>query len=104
MHTGGVVEVDRETWVAMLGFAGFTLALFGYLAAMKRDLRAEIGDCRAETASLRTELKSDLADLRKDLKSDIANVRSDIGRLDGRMTTLEQRTYDISTRLPARPA
>lgn len=107
--------MDRETWVAMLGFAGFALALFGYLAAMKRDLRAEIGDGRAETASLRTELKSDiaglrtelksdLADLRKDLKADIADVRSDIGRLDGRMTTLEQRTYDLSTRLPARPA
>lgn len=77
--------VEQQTWMTLLGMAGFTLALFTYLGAMKRDLRAEISDCRS------------------DLKADIADVKADIGRLDGRLTTIEQRTYDLSTRLPPAP-
>ena len=114
--------VELENLVYLTGLAGFTLTLFGYLHTMKRDLRAEIhgfrtglkgdnaslrSELKSEIAGLRSELKSEIRDCRADLKADIADVKADIGRLDGRLTTIEQRTYDLSTRLPpaaARPA
>ena len=130
LHTGKVIEVELESLVNLAALAGFALMLFGYLHTMKRDLRAEIGACRSElkgdSASLRTELKgeigacrselkteindcrselkTEISDCRSDLKADIADVKADIGRLDGRLTTIEQRTYDLSTRLPPAPA
>lgn len=42
-HTEKVIELEQQTWVNLLGFAGFGLALLGYLASMKRDLKTEIG-------------------------------------------------------------
>ncbi len=104
--------VEQQTWMTLLGVAGFALALFGYLAAMKRELRADIGGLRAElkgdNAELRTELKGDIAELRTELKSDISQlrteIRGDLAKVDSRLTTLEQRTFDLSTRLPPAPA
>lgn len=78
--------VEQQTWMTLLGVAGFSLALLGYLANMKRELKSEIG-------GVRTELKAEITYTRVDLKADI-------GRLDARLVTLENRTYDISTRLP----
>jgi hypothetical protein len=114
-----VIVVEQDTWVTLLGFAGFAVALFGYLGAIRRDLRFEIGACRselkAEIGAFRSELKAEIrqvsdelrgtdgrlsgqiADLRREMKGEFAKV-------DARLTTLEQRTYDLSTRLPARPA
>ena len=93
--------VEQQTWMTLLGVAGFSLALLGYLATMKRELKAEIG-------GVRTELKADIADTRAELKSEITHTRvdlkADIGRLDARLVTLENRTYDISARLPPAPA
>ncbi|MBA4607568.1 hypothetical protein H1W00_03685 [Aeromicrobium sp. Marseille-Q0843] len=34
--------MDLESTITLVGFAAFAVALLGYLAAMKRDLRAEI--------------------------------------------------------------
>jgi septal ring factor EnvC (AmiA/AmiB activator) len=93
--------VEQQTWVTLLGVAGFTLALAGYLHTVKRDLRTEL---KGDIAGLRTELKAEIADCRADLKADIADVKADIGRLDGQLTTIEQRPSPLSTRLPPAPA
>jgi hypothetical protein len=71
--------------------------LKGDIAGLRSELKGEINACR-------TELKTEIRDCRADLKADIADVKADIGRLDGRLTTIEQRTYDLSTRLPQSPA
>lgn len=104
--------MDQQTWTTLVGLAGFSLAMITYLTAMKRDLKAEIGSSRAELkadiGSLRTELKTEIADTRTELKADIASVRDDlkaeIARVEIRLISLENRTYDISTRLPAAPS
>ena len=93
--------MEQQTWVSLLGMAGFTLALAGYLHTVVRDLRSEL---KAEISGCRSELKGEIGSLRSELKADIADVRSDIARLDGRLTTIEQLTYDLSTRLPPAPA
>jgi hypothetical protein len=122
-----VIEVELETLVNLAALAGFALALFGYLHTMKRDLRNEfkgdIGACRIELkdqisglrtelkdqiSGLRTELKDEISGLRTELKGDIAELRREMkgefAKVDNRLTTLEQRTYDLSTRLPTSPA
>lgn len=65
--------------MTLLGFVGSGLALLGYLASMKRDLKSDIASARSES-------------------------KADIGRIDSRLVALEARTYDISTRLPPAPA
>ena len=57
----------------------------GFHAAMRREVKTEIG-------ALRTELKDDFAGLRTELKGDIAGLRTelkgDIERLDDRVYAL----------------
>lgn len=93
--------MEQQTWATLAGFAGFGLAMITYLTAMKRDLKTEI-------SGFRTELKTDISDLRTELKTDIADTRAelkaDIARVEVRLISLENRTYDISTRLPAAPS
>lgn len=114
-----MIVVEQQTWMAFLGVAGFFLALMGYLANMKRDLKSDIGRVRTDLGDTRRELKADIADTRRELKAEIADTRTelkaeisdtrtdlkaDIRRLDSRLVTLENRTYDISARLPPAPA
>lgn len=97
MQTVEMIVLEQQSWVTLLGFAGFAVALFGYLATFKRDMRSDMKE-------MRTELKGDIAGLRTEVKGDIAGLRTelkgDLHRIDDRLTTLENRTYDISTRLP----
>ena len=97
--------MEQQTWVSLLGMAGFTLALATYLHTTLRDLRTEL---RAEISGCRSELKGEMAGMRSELKGDIAELRREMklefAKVDGRLTTLEQRTYDLSTRLPPAPA
>ena len=115
--------VEQETWVTLAALAGFALTLFTYLGASLRGLSGELAatrsELRVEIADTRTELKQmisgtdtrlsgEIGSLRTELKSDIAEfrreVRDEFSKLDGRITTLEQRSYDLSTRLPPAPA
>ena len=70
--------MDQQTWTTLLGMAGFTLALFGYLRSMKAEISDEIGRL---------------------------GKRMDDGftRVDSRLTMLEQRTFELASRLPAPP-
>ena len=116
LHTGRVIEVELDTLVSLAALAGFGVAILGYLHTMKRDLRAEfrseISGCRSELkgemAGMRSELKDEMAGMRSELKGDIAELRREMkqefAKVEGRLTTLEQRTYDLSTRLPPAPA
>lgn len=93
-HTEGVIVLEQQTWVTLLGFAGFGLALMGYLASMKRDLKTEIRDAGADAKADNERLEAQVADTRTELKTDL-------GRLDGRLVALESRMHDIAVRLPA---
>jgi hypothetical protein len=84
-----VIVVDQQTWMTLFGMAGFTLTLFGYLRAIKADLKAEI-------TGMETRLTG---------RIDRLEVRVDDGfdRVDAHLSVLEQRTYDLAVRLPAPP-
>ncbi len=92
--------VEQQTWMTLVGCASLAVALAAYLAVIFRHLRDDISKLRTElkddTAQLRTELKDDTAQLRTEL-------RADLGSIDARLISLENRTYDISSRLPAAP-
>lgn len=82
------------------------------VAELRSELRSDItelrGELKSDITNLRSELKSDIAELRSELKSDTAELRGEmrdgLGRIDARLTVIEQRTYDLSTRLPPAPA
>lgn len=111
--------MDLNTWVSLGVLLGFAITLFGYLGTIKRDLTAAIVTVDAKVDASRIELKGDISDLRGELKGDISELRvelkgdisdlrgelkGELGKLDARLMSLENRTYDISTRLPAAPA
>lgn len=107
--------VEQQTWMTLVGSAAFAVAMAGLLLTIRRDLMTAIVNVRTDLKSdiaqvdhrvrdFRAELKGDIADLRTELKEDIADLKTDIGRVDSRLTTLENRTYDISARLPPAPA
>ena len=125
-----MITVSQESWVSLAAIGAFAIALFGYLRNISKDLKTEIGTTRTELkgdiASLddkldktRTELKGDIGAIRTELKGDIASLddkldktRAELvgaltggfAKVEARLINLEQRTYDISTRLPAAPA
>lgn len=88
--------MEQQTWVSLAALAGFALALFTYLGAIRRDLKSEI-------SGLRSELKSDISDLRTELADTRAELKAEIHKLDGRMTVMEQRTYDLRGLLSPAP-
>ena len=77
--------MDTQTLTTLIGMvigmAGFALALFGYLATMKRDLKTEM-------ATMGSRLDARIDELRTDLRAGFASV-------DQRLAVLEQRTYDL---------
>jgi hypothetical protein len=122
-----MIVLEQQTWVTLVGllvgFASFGLAALAYLASMRQEIKGDIGGLRTEfrgdisdlrtelktdISDLRTELKTDISDLRTELKTDIAEFRADFrtesAKVDRRLSALEERTYDIASRLPARPA
>lgn len=99
MHTGNVSFMDTQTTTLLIGFAGFVVAQFTYLATMKRDLRTEIAD-RFATERTHNDSKFDAIDARFDsVDQRIAELRSDMKQgfasVEIRLGTLEQRTYDL---------
>ena len=106
MHTGTVGFMDTQTTTLLIGFAGFVVAQFTYLATMKRDIRSEMA---ARFAAERThydskfdaiDSKFDAIDSRFDaLDLRITDLRADMKQgfasVDTRLITLEQRTYDL---------
>ena len=90
------------------GRADLTAAIGGLRIELKSDTADLRSELKSDITDLRTELKSDITDLRSELKSDTAELRGEmrdgLGRIDARLTVIEQRTYDLSTRLPPAPA
>jgi len=73
--------MDTQTLTTLIGMAGFTLALFGYLATMKRDLKTDMSTQIAATNARIDELRTDM--------------RTGFASVDQRLAVLEQRTYDL---------
>ncbi len=106
MHTGNVSFMDTQTTTLLIGFAGFVVAQFTYLATMKRDLRTEIAD-RFATERTHNDSKFDVIDSKFDaidarfdsVDQRIAELRADMKQgfasVEIRLGTLEQRTYDL---------
>ena len=114
-----MITVSQESWVALAAIGAFAIALFGYLRNISKDLKAEIGKVDDKVDKTRTELVSVIGATRTELKGNIANLDDTIqktrtelvsaltggfAKVEARLIALEQRTYDISTRLPAAPA
>ena len=85
----------------------------------RTELTGNIANLDDTIGKTRTELVSAIGATRTELKGDIANLDDTIGKtrtelvsaltggfakVEARLIALEQRTYDISTRLPAAPA
>ena len=85
-----MITVSQESWVTLAAIGAFAIALFGYLRNISKDLKAEIGKVDDTIGKTRTELVSALT--------------GGFAKVEARLIALEQRTYDISTRLPAAPA
>ena len=96
-HTEKVIALSLDTWVSLATLAA---GLAGMYAALRRELRTDIGglrtemrsgfvDLRSEISSVRTELRQDMTELRTELKQDMTELRTelkaDIGRLDDRV-------------------
>ena len=118
--------MSQESWVSLATLGAFAIALFGYLRNISRDLTIAIRKVGDNIDRTRTELKSDIASFGDkgdiaglDDKGDIAGlddkldktrtelvdvITGGFAKVESRLINLEQRTYDISTRLPAAPA
>ena len=87
---------------------GVGLAILGMSLTILGMMSRKFGKLGAEIVGTRKELKTEIAGLRTELKGDIARLdaRMDagFGRVETRLTTLEQRTYELSMRLPPLPA
>ena len=103
----GGVRTDMGGWQADLGsdITGLRDELKADITGLRDELKADIGELRtelkADIGELRTELKADVGELRTELRGEL---REGLGRIDARLTVIEQRTYDLSTRLPPAPA
>lgn len=73
--------MDTQTLTTLIGMAGFAVALFGYLATMKRDLKTDMSTQIAATNARIDELRTDM--------------RAGFASVDQRLAVLEQRTYDL---------
>lgn len=126
--------MDVTTLTTALGVVVSVMAIIGFSARSSRrlevqiealaqkvdhhremarsDLVAAIGGVRTDMGGWQADLGSDITGLRDELKADIGELRTELrgelreglGRIDARLTTIEQRTYDLSTRLPPAPA
>ena len=123
-----MITVSQESWVSLATLGAFAIALFGYLRNISRDLTIAIRKVGDNVDRTRTELKSALAGFgdkgdiagldvkldktRTELVSALGATRTELkgditggfAKVEARLIALEQRTYDISTRLPAAPA
>jgi hypothetical protein len=103
-----VSSVDLQTWVSIGSLLAVGVAIVGAFTRQTGGLKADIAGLRTELkgdiAGLRTELKGDIAGLRAELKGDIAGLRAEMkaefGGVESRLNGLDQRTFELSTRLP----
>ena len=100
--------MSQESWVTLAAIGAFAIALFGYLRNISKDLKAEIGKVDDTLDKTRTELKGDIASLDDTIQKTrtelVSALTGGFAKVEARLIALEQRTYDISTRLPAAPA
>jgi hypothetical protein len=115
--------VELKDWASLvtivIGFITVLAFSSRRIDSHRNELEAHIADARSdlksEVRATRTELKGDIAQTRAELTAEgkatrtelstfIADLRSEMkaefGRMDSRLQTIEQRTYDLSTRLP----
>lgn len=85
--------MDVQTWASAASIIAVALTAFGVFSRKLNDFRAEL---KAEIGGVRTELKNDIARLEE-------RTERGFGRVETRLDTLEQRTFELSTRLPPLP-
>lgn len=110
--------MDLQTWVSIASLLAVGLALWGGLTRQlgglaarldgtRVELKADIGALSARLDDTRAELKGDIAGLRTELKGDIgrldARMEQGFGRVESRLNGLDQRAFELSTRLPPLP-
>lgn len=97
--------MDLESTITLVGFAGFAVALFGYLGAMKRDLRAELAvwgaqlDAKIDAGESRAQTRFDTVDARFESLESRFDAR--FQSLESRFESLEPRFESIDARFDA---
>ena len=93
--------MSQESWVSLAALGAFAIALFGYLRNISKDLKTAIGSLDDNVDKTRAELVGVISGTRAEL---VGALTGGFAKVEARLIALEQRTYDISTRLPASPA
>lgn len=91
--------MDLQSTITLVGFAGFAVSLFGYLGAMKRDIRSEIRDLEVRVSE-RFDAMESRTDARFDAMESRTNARfeSAAARTDARFESLETRFEALDSR------
>lgn len=103
--------MDLESTITLVGFAAFAVALLGYLAAMKRDLRGEIAslgtglaerfDAKLDASMSLTASRFDALESRMDTRFEAVDARFEAleSRMDTRFTTVDARIDGLDARV-----
>jgi len=94
--------VDIAQWAALATVIVGIFAIIAHSDLQTRRLRAEL---HAGFNDLRTEMRTADNSLRAEMRAGYdalcAEMRDGFNRFDSRLHTIEQRTYELSNRLPA---
>lgn len=101
LHTRRVNLVDLQSWAAFATILGTMLAMFGTMAAMFRSMnhKFEALDTKIDGVGSKLDTKIDAAC--KELREE---MRAGFNRMDQRMNSIDERVFELSTRLPPAPA
>ena len=84
-----------DTWVSLGALLSVGAVLIGYMRDLKDELKDDIDSVKADIERL----DSKIDEARQEAKTDTENLRTYVeqafGRIETRLTSLEQRTYDI---------
>ena len=83
LKAAGIEAKQAEAIVhTMAGAFEDTVATRSDVAAVRSDLKTEIGAVRADMDKLESSVKTDIAEVKASLKADIAVVRADMDKLE----------------------
>ncbi len=105
LQTEGVDAVDLQSWAAFAAILGALIANFALMSSRLAKFEERF-EGKVESLDAKFDAKFDALDTKIDRVRD--ELRSELhdgfGRVDARLNVIEQRTYDLSVRLPAAPA